>query len=322
MTKLKPYALKSSDNTSVVPGTLILSHKKPNTGNWFLVNEEVERNTVNSVSYDNVVKSVYPNAIYANEFGEKAKNFIHKNYNYYPNNIILSNSICSDDVDGPVFSDINNIGQNPASLNQFLGAFMSGGLSGFPHTGTLGIAAWASHATTTTNGALFLINTPHIGITQNLIRVDAEDHIGRIQRRGKPSVGTTDDNTCGAIATAINNVITLGGVSPNIIDYPTDYQLYTLVNILAGDYTYFNTHTYSENMLYATEIIRSVGDDYLRVSGDGISPTTIPSDIDVFYVSGIFINTDDGSLAYVDIDSFYHYKNNTWTNLTVDFLNS
>ena len=94
------------------------------------------------------------------------------------------------------------------------------------------------------------------------------------------------------------------------------------MNILAGDYTYFNTHTYSENMLYATEIIRSVGDDYLSVSGDGISPTTIPSDIDVFYVSGIFINTDDGSLAYVDIDSFYHYKNNTWTNLTVDFLNS
>lgn len=321
MTKLKPYALKNSDNTAVIPGSLILSNKKPKTGNWFLVNEKIERNIVNSVNYDNVVKSVYPNAIYANEFGEKAKNFIHKNYNYYPNNIILSNSICSDDVDGPVFSDVSNIGQNPASLNQFLGAFMSGGLSGFPHTGTLGIAAWASHATTTTNGALFLINTPHIGITQNPIRVNNEDHVGRIQRRGKPDVGTTDDNTCGAIATAINAVISYGGVIPDPQDFPTDYQLWLLISFLSGDFAYFNAHSYSENMLYATEIIRWVGDDYLRGS-EGISVTTIPADIDVFYCSGTFINTDDECLAYVDINSFWHYKNNSWNDLTTSFLNS
>jgi len=318
--KLKPYAKKNDDTGSFVPGSLILSHKIPQGDVWTLVTDAVERNSVNTPQYDAVVKDVYPNAVYADTFGEHAKNFIQQNYGYSAENIVLSNSICSDDVDGPIYTDINNIGQNPSSVNQFLGAFMSGGLSGFPHTGALGIIAWASHATTTSGGALFLINTPHIGITQNQTRVANNDNIGRIQRYGKPDVGTVNDNTCGAVNAAISEVIRLQGIAPSPSAYPVDYQWYTLIILLISEYSYFNTHTYSENMKHATEIIRQEGDNFLRVNGQGISSLTVPSDIDLFYCSGTFINTDAGSLAYVNVDSFYHYKNGTWDSKTTEFL--
>ncbi len=320
MATLRPYALKNPKTDTVVPGALILSSIKPVSGDWFPVVEGVERNTINPVDYDNTVKVTYPGAVNVQRFGEHAKNFIQQNYGYSAENIVLSNSICSDDVDGPIYTDINNIGQNPSSVNQFLGAFMSGGLSGFPHTGALGIIAWASHATTTSGGALFLINTPHIGITQNQTRVANNDNIGRIQRYGKPDVGTVNDNTCGAVNAAISEVIRLQGIAPSPSAYPVDYQWYTLIILLISEYSYFNTHTYSENMKHATEIIRQEGDNFLRVNGQGISSLTVPSDIDLFYCSGTFINTDAGSLAYVNVDSFYHYKNGTWDSKTTEFL--
>jgi len=313
MTNLSPFALKDGVG-NIVPGSLILSQQLPSPGNWFLVAEGVQKPfPTNPETYDRTVRTTYASAVSAERFGTSAKDFIFQRYGYQPSNIVLSNSICSDDVDGPVYVDVNNIGQNPASVNQFLGAFMSGGLSGYPHTGVLGLQAWGSHATTTTNGALFLINTPHIGISQ-------DGTVGRIIRRGKS--GNAGDNTCGAVATAIAWVAA-NASAPIAANFPNDYQNYVLCSILFPFKAALAAiPLYGNKMVFATEKIRLDGDAFLT-GASGIVTPNVPANTDVFYCSGIFINTDDQYNAYISVTSFKKYNSvGGWVDLTSLFLSN
>ena len=312
MKKLRPYALKNPKTDTVVPGALILSTIKPVSGDWFPVVEGIERNFVNPVSYDNTVKITYPSSVNSQRFGDYAKAFI-QTQGYTPNNIVLSESVCSDDIDGPVYADIQNIGQTPASQNDFLGPFMSGGLAGYPHTGILGIQAWGSHITNTTSGALFFINMPHIGISQS-------GNVGRIWRRGKTQAQSLTDNTCGAVATAITWVAA-NAVAPVIANFPDDYQNFTLCDILFPFKAALAAlTTYGAKMVYATEKIRLASDAFLT-GASGIIGANVGTGVDVFYCSGTFINTDDGYNAYINVTSFQKYNSvGGWVNLTIPFL--
>jgi len=312
MAALRPYALKNPKTNTVVPGALVLSNIKPVSGDWFPVVEGIERNVVNPVSYDNTVKITYPSCVNSQRFGDHAKAFIQAK-GYTPDNVVLSESICSDDIDGPVYSDIRNIGQTPASQNDFLGPFMSGGLSGYPHTGILGIQAWGSHITNTTNGALFFINMPHIGISQ-------VGNVGRVWRRGKTQAQSLTDNTCGAVATAIGWVAA-NALAPVVANFPDDYQNYTLCAILFPFKAALAAiPTYGAQMVYATEKIRLSADTFLT-GASGIIAANVGAGIDVFYCSGTFINTDDGYNAYIDVTSFKKYNSvGGWVDLTTSFL--
>jgi len=312
MATLRPYALKNPKTDTVVPGALILSSIKPVSGNWFPVVEGIERNFVNPVSYDTTVKITYPSCVNSQRFGDYAKAFIQAQ-GYTPDNVVLSESICSDDIDGPVYADIQNIGQTPASQNDFLGPFMSGGLSGYPHTGILGIQAWGSHITNTTNGALFFINMPHIGISQ-------VGNVGRVWRRGKTQAQSLTDNTCGAVATAIGWVAA-NALAPVVANFPNDYQNYTLCAILFPFKAALAAiPTYGAQMVYATEKIRLASDTFLT-GASGIIGANVGIGIDVFYCSGTFINTDDGYNAYINVISFKKYNSvGGWVDLTTSFL--
>jgi hypothetical protein len=312
MAALRPYALKNPKTNTVVPGALVLSNIKPVSGDWFPVVQGIERNVVNPVSYDNTVKITYPSCVNSQRFGDHAKAFIQAK-GYTPDNVVLSESICSDDIDGPVYSDIRNIGQTPASQNDFLGPFMSGGLSGYPHTGILGIQAWGSHITNTTNGALFFINMPHIGISQ-------VGNVGRVWRRGKTQAQSLTDNTCGAVATAIGWVAA-NALAPVVANFPDDYQNYTLCAILFPFKAALAAiPTYGAQMVYATEKIRLSADTFLT-GASGIIAANVGAGIDVFYCSGTFINTDDGYNAYIDVTSFKKYNSvGGWVDLTTSFL--
>ena len=312
MATLRPYALKNPKTDTVVPGTLILSSIKPVSGDWFPVVEGIERNFVNPVSYDTTVKITYPSSVNSQRFGDYAKTFI-QTKGYTPDNVVLSESVCSDDIDGPIYSDIQNIGQTPSSQNDFLGPFMSGGLAGYPHTGILGIQAWGSHITNTTNGALFFINMPHIGISQS-------GNVGRIWRRGKTQAQSLTDNTCGAVATAITWVAA-NAIAPVVANFPDDYQNYTLCDILFPfKVALAAIPDYGDQMVYATEKIRLAGDTFLT-GASGIIAANVGVGIDVFYCSGTFINTDDGYNAYINVTSFKKYNSvGGWVDLTTSFL--
>jgi hypothetical protein len=201
---------------------------------------------------------------------------------------------------------------------------MAGGLAGYPHTGRLAVAAWASHATTQTTGALFLINMPHIGITQQNDLVLAGDNVGRMHRRGKASA--TGDQTCGAAFFAYTqsavNILGLS-VPPTASEYVDNYQWYTLVDILYPFSASF-TGSYSQNMVKATEYIRSASDAWI-VGPNGISNplSFVPAGVDIFYCNGTFINTDDGYNSYVTVNSFQKFQSGSgWADLTAAFTGS
>jgi hypothetical protein len=134
--------------------------------------------------------------------------FVEDRLDLEPQQVMLADSICSDDV--------NSI-QYPVRTREFLGPFKMGGLNGFPFTGLTGMAALASHVPD--EGAVLVYYGPHIGISK-------DRRMGEIHRMGQARVS----NCCGAAKAALarlqQNLILPGQVSD------LDYQMNTLEQIL------------------------------------------------------------------------------------------
>jgi hypothetical protein len=271
-------------------------------------------------TYKITVRNHYADAITALRFARAAKNFIEaKGYNY--KDVLLSTDVCSDDVNA--IEHIDNLGQTSVQQSNLLGPFMGGGLAGYPHTGVLGLQAWASHITA--NGALFLVNMPHIGISES-------GNVGRIWRKGKTEAESLTDNTCGAVATAATWVIANSSAPTYNTDvFANNDQHYKLCSILHANratilstYNFVSTPSlYGASMKYCTELIRVASDTFLT-GASGIIAANVGANVDVFYCSGTFINVDDrnGYNAYVKVTSFKKYNSVTgWTDLTTEFRN-
>jgi hypothetical protein len=274
------------------------------------------------LDYGNVIRRTYPTAVTAENFGLGVQSYIQSvNAAYTPSNVLFSSSVCSDDVNGPVFGNINNLGQMPQSLQTFLGPFMGGGLDGYPHTGTTGLLAYASHVTS--GGALFLYIAPHIGITR-------DGQVGYMRRRGQ----RYDDlsATCGAAAAAVSWIRTngAGGAAPQwpnpsdaLLSNASDYQFYVLVKAIYDDATaraaICATSDFGQQMVLATEAIRNSAYNIIAKPDDNSTfklayRTAFPSrNVDVFLSTGTFINVDDGSKAYADVTNFAKYNKTTDT---------
>ena len=278
------------------------------------------------LDYGNVVRLTYPNAATAENFGARVQSYIQSvDASFTPDQVLFAASICSDDVNGPVFGNINNLGQMPQSLQAFLGPFMAGGLDGYPHAGTTGLLAYASHLTN--GGALLIYIAPHIGITRN-------GQVGYMRRRGQ-NYGDLSA-TCGAAAAAaawIANPEQLTAPSfpsTGLLANPSDYQFFTLVDAIWSNVTARNaikaTSDFGQQMILATEAIRSAaynivtspvgGTSTFKLAYDELFSTTSPPPA-VFLTTGTFINVDDGYKAYVDVSNFQRY--NPTTGLFVDY---
>jgi hypothetical protein len=278
------------------------------------------------LDYGNVVRLTYPNATTAENFGARVQSYIQSvDASFTPDQVLFAASICSDDVNGPVFGNINNLGQMPQSLQAFLGPFIAGGLDGYPHAGTTGLLAYASHITA--GGALLIYIAPHIGITR-------DGQVGYMRRRGQ-NYGDLSA-TCGAAAAAASWVSTsnVAPTFPNpndpLLSNPSDYQFFTLVDAIWSNVTARNaikaTSDFGQQMIIATEAIRSAaynivtspvgGTSTFKLAYDTLFSTTSPQPA-VFLTTGTFINVDDGYKAYVDVSNFQKY--NPTTGLFVDY---
>ena len=326
--KLKPYA-RFLRNGEIVPGSLGLYTHAPKVGIWKEV-QPVEYFNKTTQHYLDVVQTTYPDAVLAQHLATRLQLFL-SDRGVKTSDTVLNLTVCSDDVNASEFADINNIGQNPPALNSYLGPFMGGGLAGYPHTGALALQAWQSHATTMTptDGPLLLINMPHIGVTQQADLVTANDNVGRMLRRGKTSA--TSDNTCGAVVTAANWVMTngSGGSAPTrgAGVFADNDQYYTLANILytnratlcSAPYNFVLDPTkYSAGVKLATEYIRAA-------SFTDLKNTLIPvltGQKDLYFLSGTFINVDDGYAPSINFNELWLRNSGTWTDLTTDFRNT
>ena len=300
----KPYVLRTEDG-SIAAGTLTFAYRNPKPGEWIeVINENTDFR--NPSTYTDTVRVTYSNAVSVQAFGEYTKKFV-KTLGYRANDMVTSISACADDLNGPSFVDVDNIGQGPISINEFLGPFYSGGLAGYPHTGVTGLAAFASHVTNT--GALFVINMPHIGISQSGV-------VGQSLRRGQ----TTLNTSCGAVQAAINWVASNAGL-PNQANFVDDYQQFFLTNVLASVTNralLAAASTNSAKMVVATEIIRVAGETLL-LGASGISAIS-ENTKDVIFCSGTFINVDDRYEAYISVNTFKKWTlSGGWTDLTTSF---
>ena len=280
--------------------------------------------TVRDVTIDGGLKP-FSGAVLSEVWGTYTTEYI-TNQGIPSTSIVLAEGICSDDVDASKVP--NNIGGWPNSINSFLGPFMSGGLAGYPFVGSVGFGAFASHVAasgaTETNATLFVTSMPHIGVTE-------DGRSGRMLRRGKSDSIT--DNTCGAVWGAINQVVNVLSAPPSQSNPPFDngnYSFWKLTdilwpfkNILSG-FTGTSEEIYNKQMIFATETIRDAAYDYII----DVLPSQVTGNTqnDVYFLSGIFINTDvipDSTLqfeSYVVVDKVMKYEfGNGWVDITISY---
>ena len=276
--------------------------------------------TVRDVTIDGGLKP-FSGAVLSEVWGTYTTEYI-TNEGIPSTDIVLAEGICSDDVDAAYLP--GNIGGWPTSINSFLGPFMSGGLAGYPFVGSVGFGAFASHVTTTLGGTLFVTSTPHIGVTE-------DGRSGRMLRRGKANSLT--DNTCGAVAGAIDQVVNQLSSAPDQNNAPfnnENYSFWKLTDILwpfkstLSGFTGTTEEVYNKQMIFATETIRDSAYDYII--------TNLPSQVtanttnDVYFLSGIFINSDVSSgttqfESYVVVDKVMKYEFGIgWDDITVDYM--
>ena len=158
-----------------------------------------------------IIRNWYPNAITTIDSVNRLIDFIEDRLELEPAQVMLADSICSDDV--------NSI-QYPARAHEFLGPFKMGGLDGFPFTGLTGMGAFASHVPD--NGAVYIYYGPHIGITKT-------GAIGEIHRFGQHN----NSGCCGAAKGALNKLINNQIAAGNVTDI--DYQMNTIEQILFNE---------------------------------------------------------------------------------------
>lgn len=155
-----------------------------------------------------IIRKYYPNAITTIDSVNMLIDFVEQKLDLEPSQIMLADSVCSDDV--------NSI-QYPARAQEFLGPFKMGGLDGFPFTGLTGMGAFASHVPD--EGAVFIYYVPHIGISKN-------GTIGEIHRLGQ----SKHSGCCGAAKGALNKLMK-NAIEPNKVS-DLDYQMNTIEQIL------------------------------------------------------------------------------------------
>lgn len=230
------------------------------------------RNLNKTSAYHALVKQYYPNAVYFEEFGQTVVEMMRRN-GYPPEEVMLANSICSDDV---------NAMQFPPSLAKFLGPFNMGGLDGFPFTGITGMSAFSHHAPD--NGILMIFFAPHIGISLKGYPLES---VGKIQREGQKKLS----DACGAVRAALNTVLS-NQVDPKTELFipkpagPLDMQQDTIVHILWEERERIR-NSKKDPMIEATQIMFENIKERLKLllPKDGHHP-------EIILIGGIYINVD------------------------------
>lgn len=158
--------------------------------------------------YLELVRRHYPDAITTIESVDRLFDLLHRRYGLSPRQIMLADSVCSDDV--------NSI-EYPPRAYEMLGPFKMGGLDGFPFTGLTGMGAFAAHVPD--DGAVFVYHAPHIGVSK-------DGSVGTILRHGQ----TKPSGCCGACRAALAKLQASAIVAADVTEL--DYQQNTIEQIL------------------------------------------------------------------------------------------
>jgi len=237
-----------------------------------------------------IIREHYPTAVTVIDSLNDLIDFVEEILDLEPSQIMMADSICSDDV--------NSI-QYPVRAQEFLGPFKMGGLDGYPFTGLTGMSAFASHVPD--EGAVYIYYGPHIGISKS-------GTVGEIQRYGQSKHTDCCGATKGALRKLLNNDIIPGAIND------MDYQMNTIEQIL-----YEQRERITESripLLEATEVIYESIDQRIE---ELVSRTDYHSKY-VILQGGILINSDIDmgsftALKRFDVINLQTKERKSWLNL-------
>lgn len=129
------------------------------------------------------VADAFPGAIRSYELANKVNTALSRN-GYTPSTTLLATSLCCDEVNRELESDLTAI---------FTQNFSMGGLAGFAFGGVTSFGAMSHHIPD--GGSCVVIYGPHVG-------VDSTGTVGKVNRRGRGAPGTC----CGSAAAAAGYV--------------------------------------------------------------------------------------------------------------------
>ncbi len=191
-----------------------------------------------------------------------------------PEQIILADSICSDDV---------NTMEYPQRAYQMRGPFKMGGLNGFPFTGLTGMNAFAHHVPE--DGAVFVYYAPHIGITK-------EGNTGEIYRVGQHTASAC----CGAAKAALGKLMA-GKIKAGEVT-ELDYQQNQIEQIF---YRNKERITSAKNQLMeATKVMYEAIEERVNILAE---KTEYPCRY-LILMGGILINGDHDMGSFNDLQRF------------------
>jgi hypothetical protein len=221
-----------------------------------------------------IIRKWYPKAITTIDSVNKIIDFVETELDLEPKQVMLADSICSDDV--------NSI-QYPARTHEFLGPFKMGGLDGYPFTGLTGMGAFASHVPD--EGAVFIYYGPHIGITKS-------GTIGEIQRFGQ----SKNSGCCGAAKGALGKLVNNQIIAGNITEL--DYQMNIIEQILLQEKQRILTAI--TPLFEATEVIYQAIDKRIN---ELVDQTNYKCKY-VILVGAILINSDSDMGSFTELRRF------------------
>lgn len=221
-----------------------------------------------------IVHQWYPKAMTTIDCVNKVIDFVESELDLEPKQVMLADSICSDDV--------NSI-QYPARTQEFLGPFKMGGLDGYPFTGLTGMAAFASHVPD--DGAVFIYYGPHIGVTKT-------GTIGEIHRLGQHK----NSGCCGAAKGALGKLLNDQIIAGNVTEL--DYQMNTIEQILLKQKN--RVLTASSPLFEATEVIYEAIDQRIN---ELVELTNYNCKY-VILLGSILINSDSDMGSFTQIRRF------------------
>lgn len=212
-----------------------------------------------------MIRKYYPEAVPGEEFTNQTLSGFQKEYGLNPARTLMATSVCSDEIVRSSTRFSNSLDRSDP--------FQLGGLAGYPFTGRTGLLAFASHIPD--DGAALILYGPHIGFS-------SDGSVGMMRRKGQKALSSC----CGALKASLPSLdVQFEGERP---DPEIDYQFRKIVDTLQNEVT----EEGNPDLVEVTErmyhlIDREIG-RLVDSAGEALS------DIDIFLVGGIVINTDHG----------------------------
>jgi hypothetical protein len=210
------------------------------------------------------VRQHYPDAQPTEQSVERFFDIVRSRYGLQPSQLVLGDSVCSDDV---------NSVEYPQRAHEMVGPFKLGGLDGFPAAGLTGMGAFAAHVPD--DGAVFIYHAPHIGIT-------ADGSLGTIRRSGQH----VPSGCCGACRAALAKLQS-GAIVPDDVS-ALDYQQNLLEQILLREQT--RVLSASAPLKEATEVIQEA----IAARIDVLTARTTFKARHLILMGAVLINGDHG----------------------------